>query len=110
MNYWVIALRFYENGRVCKVVMLTKPLKAQWKLEGPCSLSANINICQVLLAYVNIWVGKRKGSAGSYMNNVPTAIWVNNELDLNITVCSEGEKISGVLGRKITAYCGKSYI
>jgi len=33
--------------------------KAQWKLKGPCSLSANVNICQVLLACVNIWVGQR---------------------------------------------------
>lgn len=64
----------------------------------------------MLLACVNIWVGKRKGSAGSYMNNVPTAKWVNKELDLNSTVCSEGEKMSGVLGRQITEYCGKSYI
>lgn len=40
-------------------------VKAPRTSESPCSLSAKINICQVLLACVNIWVGKCEGSAGS---------------------------------------------
>lgn len=37
------------------------------------------------------------------VNNVPAATRVNKELGLNSTVCSGGEKLSGVLGRKINA-------